>query len=142
MTRLLAAALLVFALSLGGAGAQTADEMFQDGVRAYVRGDYDTAWFRFRLLADKGEARAQFNIGQLYREGKGVPADPFQAAQWYEKAAKQGHALAQYNLGFQYETGLGIAQDLLTARSWYAAAARQNLPIAIGALERIERQFR
>jgi len=141
VTRLLAALAVLLALA-APASAQTADEMFQDGVRAYGRGDFETAWFRFRLLADKGEARAQFNIGQLYREGKGVPADSVLAAQWYEKAARQGHALAQYNLGYLFEVGQGVTQDVLEARRWYSAAARQNLPVAIAALDRIDRQLR
>jgi cell division septation protein DedD len=55
---------------------------------------------------DKGDADAQFNMGQAYRLGRGVPADLRIAQSWYQKAAAQGHELAQGNLGLLlYESG-------------------------------------
>src|SRR3989442_15463719 len=52
--------------------------------------------------ADSGDAHAQFNLGWLYHDGRGVPQDYAQARQWYEKAAAQGNAPAQSNLGWLY----------------------------------------
>ncbi len=37
---------------------------------AYNRGDYATALRIFRQLADQGDARAQYNLGYMYANGK------------------------------------------------------------------------
>jgi hypothetical protein len=42
-----------------------------------------------RLAAEKGDARAQFSLGEMYDTGWGVPRDDAQAAQWYRKAVEQ-----------------------------------------------------
>jgi TPR repeat protein len=52
--------------------------------------------------AEQGDASAQFNLGQIYRKGKGVAQNDAEAAKWYRKAAEQGHVKAQYNLGVSY----------------------------------------
>jgi hypothetical protein len=72
---------------------------YEAGLGAYERGDYATALREWRPLAEQGIADAQFNLGQLYANGQGVPQDYVRARQWYEKAAVQGEVLAQFNLG-------------------------------------------
>ncbi len=59
---------------------------------AYQRGDYATAIRKFRPLAEQGNAEAQFNLGGMYRQGRGVPQDDAEAMKWYRKAAEQGDA--------------------------------------------------
>src|SRR2546422_434692 len=76
--------------------------------------------------ADSGDAAAQFNLGWLYYDGRGVPQDYAQARQWYEKAAAQGNAKAQNNLGVLYQNGQGGLQDYAQARQWYEKAAAQG----------------
>ena len=76
------------------------------GVDAWSRGDFAGAIREWRPLADKGNPDAQFNMGQAYRLGRGVPADLKIAASWYQKAAAQGHEQAQANYGvILYESG-------------------------------------
>ena len=53
-------------------------------------------------VAKQGNAKAQYNLGGMYYNGKGVRKDYAQAVQWYRKAAEQGHAKAQLNLGLMY----------------------------------------
>lgn len=106
----------------------------------YRSGDHASAWFRFWSLAHEGHAAAQFNLGQLYREGLGVPTDLALARYWYTEAASQGHAFAQYNLGIMYERGDGTPADLVEARAWYRRAAAQEIGAARAALDRLERQ--
>ena len=48
---------------------------FQAGWTAYQNGDFAKALAEWRPLADQGVARAQFNVGVLYDEGKGVAQD-------------------------------------------------------------------
>ncbi|WP_332818994.1 SPOR domain-containing protein [Sphingopyxis sp.] len=71
----------------------------KDGVDAWQKGDYQGAVAQWRPLALAGDADAQFNLGQAYKLGRGVPADLAQAESWYRRAAKQGHLQAEDNLG-------------------------------------------
>lgn len=71
----------------------------KDGVDAWQRGDYPAAVAQWRPLAIAGDADAQFNLGQAYKLGRGVPADLSQAEAWYRRAADQGHLQAEDNLG-------------------------------------------
>ncbi|TKS60033.1 MAG: hypothetical protein EWM72_01718 [Nitrospira sp.] len=87
------------------------------GNEAYDRGDYATALYEWRTLAEKGDARAQFYLGMLHDFGQGVPRDYVQARQWYGKAAAQGYAKAQYMLGWLYVHGKGVPQDFVQAHT-------------------------
>ncbi|WP_022682713.1 SPOR domain-containing protein [Sphingobium bisphenolivorans] len=69
------------------------------GVDAWQQGDYGKAVAEWQPLAQAGDPDAQFNLGQAYKLGRGVKADPDTALQWYRKAAAQGHARAEDNLG-------------------------------------------
>lgn len=88
----LIAALIAFAPT--GASADT-----KTGVDAYLRGDFATAVDIWRPLAVAGDADAQYNLGQAYKLGRGVTADPGLAESWYRKAAEQGHRQAQNAYG-------------------------------------------
>lgn len=71
-----------------------------DGVRKWRAGDYAGAAREWAPLADAGNRDAQFNLGQAYKLGRGVPADPVKAIELYRKAAAQGHEAAEANLGW------------------------------------------
>ena len=74
----------------------------------------------------EGDASAQFNLGFMYANGRGLPQDDAEAVKWYRKAAEQGHALAQSNLGVMYRDGLGVPQDDALAHMWFDLAAAQG----------------
>jgi localization factor PodJL len=76
-----------------------------------------------RAAATKGDAAAEYEIAQRYAEGRGVPQNLTEAADWYDRAAKQGLAPAQFRLGGFYEKGFGVKKDLDAARRLYSAAA-------------------
>jgi hypothetical protein len=67
------------------------------GVDAWARGDFRAAVEEWRGPAVAGDADAQFNLGQAYKLGRGVPLDPALAESWFRKAALQGHVQAQDN---------------------------------------------
>lgn len=79
-----------------------------------------------REAAAKGDARALFEVGNRYMEGRGVAADFAKAAKWYEISAGQGFAPAQYRLGNFNEKGLGMPRDLEKAKTWYQLSAQQG----------------
>ena len=103
---------------------------YKAGEDAYNRGDFATALREWRPLAEQGDALAQYNLGMLYRKGRGVPQDDVQARQRYEKAAAQGQAKAQYNLGTLYLNGSGVPKDYQQALRWFRMAADQGEALA------------
>ncbi len=92
--------------------------------------DFDRAYQLLRPLAEQGNAEAQYNLGVLYRTGRGVTKDYSAAFTWFGKAAAQAHAQAQYNLGVLYLNGWGTAADPDQARHWLELAAAQGVAIA------------
>jgi len=104
---------------------------YQAGLDAYNQGDYATALKEWRPLAEQSDGDAQFWLGVMYDNGRGVPQDYVQAADWYWKAAEHGHAAAQYNLGATYANGEGVPQDYTQAHMWWNLAAAQGEKIAL-----------
>jgi uncharacterized protein len=98
----------------------------QDGVMAARRGDFSTAIGLWRPLAEVGNADAQYALGIMYINGKGVSQDDAEAVMWFRLAAEQGFADAQFNLGIAYLSGRGISQDDEEAVNWFRPAAEQN----------------
>ena len=80
----------------------------------------------YRLAAEQGYAAAQYILGFIYAEGRGVPKDDVKAVRWYRLAAEQGHASAQNNLGNRYANGQGVPQDYVQAHVWYNLAASRR----------------
>jgi TPR repeat protein len=117
----LAASLMPGAL----AGAANAG-WFEDVAAANKRGDYATADRLLSPLAEKGNARAQAFLGGQYRDGRGVPKDPAEAAKWFRKAADQGLAEGQYELGGAYMSGSGVPWSPADGISWLSKAADNN----------------
>ena len=133
MRRVLAGIVLAVMLT-GGAAAGP----YEEGVAAYERGDYATALRLWRPLAEQGGAPAQYNLGLMYVEGRGVPQDNTEAVKWYRLAAEQGDAGAQYNLGVSYDIGEGVPQDYAEAAKWYRVAAEQEYAGAQNALNQLQ----
>lgn len=83
---------LMVAAALLPAGMAFAD--VKAGVDAWARGDYPAAIREWQGPADKGDADAQFNLGQAYKLGRGVPADLRKAEELFGRAAQKGHLQA------------------------------------------------
>jgi len=64
---------------------------FQDGMDAYDRQDYKTAYRLWLPLAEQGEASAQYNLGAMYDQGLGVPQDYALAHMWFNLFGSNGH---------------------------------------------------
>jgi TPR repeat protein len=112
----------------------TSDELenwFQKGRSHYygtgVPTDYSEAAKWFRNAAERGHARAQYQLSLCYEYGRGVPQDYTEAEQWFRKSADGGYAEAQSDLGRRYHYGLGVPQDYAESVKWYRKAAEQGL---------------
>src|SRR5882724_1758788 len=76
-----------------------------------------------RRLAERGTASAQYNLGNIYLSGRGVPRDYKEAVKWFRKAADHGEVDAQSNLGYMYAEGWGVPRDYKEAAKWFRKAA-------------------
>jgi len=99
---------------------------FQDGMNAYLRRDYKTAFRIFKSLAEQGDAMAQLQLGELYETGIGVSQDYTEAAKWYRKASEQGEFHASQQLFLMYFEGRGIPKDVAKAKKWARKANEQE----------------
>jgi len=90
------------------------------GVDAYEKGDYATALMEFRVLAEQGDAIAQYNLGLMYANGRGVPRDYVQARMWLNLAAAQGNELARKarDIVAKKMTPAQLAEAQRLARKW------------------------
>jgi hypothetical protein len=96
------------------------------GIDAWQKADYSAAVAIWRPLAERGDADAQFNLGQAYRLGRGVPISLSTATSWFQKAAVTGHLDAQTTLGLLlFQNG-----DKAAGLKWLRQAAEQNDPRA------------
>jgi len=102
----------------------------EDANDAYHEKAYAKAAELWRPLAEKGDAAAQFSLGTLYAEGKGVEQNDATAFLWFQRAANQGDATAQYNMGASYAEGAGIGKSYVDAAKWFRRAADQGMAFA------------
>jgi uncharacterized protein len=124
-TRLSRALAMVVLLTLPAISGPAVAGPTDDAEAAYDRSDYATALPLLRLLADQGNATAQYRLGHLY-DGTGVTQDYVQALRWYRLAADQGIAAAQFGLGTIYENGQSVPQNFVLAHMWFNLSASQG----------------
>jgi TPR repeat protein len=76
----------------------------------------------YRKAAEQGEASGQYNLGIMYRTGRGVPQDYVQAHMWFNLAASHTYpvddAVADRDLVAARMTPLQIAEAQRLAREW------------------------
>lgn len=82
--------------------ASVARADFSDAVDAYNRGDYEAAFQEWLLYAAENDSRALYNLGQMYRLGRGVDQNLLIAQQYYRRASALGHIGAHGNLGSMF----------------------------------------
>lgn len=92
------AATVPLGLALGLAASPALADV-KAGVDAWSRGEHAVAVKEWLGPAAKGDPDAQFNMGQAFKLGKGVPQDTARAEAWFRKAAEQGHIKAADTLG-------------------------------------------
>ena len=78
-------------------------------------------------------AEAEYKLGVLLRDGRGIDKDPLVARSWFEQAASQGHVPAYfetaklyYNAPADPETGLWTENDLAKAYMWLSATLKSS----------------
>ena len=131
--------ILCLILLMATAGTAAANDIWQSLFKEKLRD------------AGRGDSAAQYDVGSMYQNGRGVTADRDKATEWYTKAAaqdnqkaisrlelmkanearfsrtepraSQGDVDSQYDLGNMYEKGIGTGINYQQARGWYEKAA-------------------
>lgn len=107
--------------------APVSAQSVQAGIEAWQNADYKGAVENWRPLAEGGDADAQFNLGQAYRLGRGVPVNLAAAQTWLTRAASKGHLDAQTTLGLLlFDSG-----DREGGVHWLGSAAEKGDPRAM-----------
>ncbi|MBT6277587.1 MAG: sel1 repeat family protein [Chromatiales bacterium] len=97
---------------------------FARAYEAFQAGRFDQALALWRPLADAGDAKAQYNLGVMYADGRGVRRDDARALAWWKRAGAQGHVRALHNIGLAY-IGNG-KQDYTEALRYLRQAAERG----------------
>jgi len=113
---------LVAAIVVALISAPLSAQTVKAGIAAWQKADYAAAVAIWRPLAQRGDADAEFNLGQAYRLGRGVPLNLPMAKIWFEKAADAGHLDAQTTLGLLLFQNGDHAEGL----KWLRRAADQG----------------
>jgi uncharacterized protein len=134
MKTLLTTFCLTLAVLLGSVGVSWSAD-FQKGLTAAQSGDYATALRKWTTLAEQGDANAQYNLGNIYRLGQGVPQDDKTAEKWYRLAAEQGLEYARNNLSV-------LQQEMAKSKNTPTATAKRSSPPSPSAAEIENEQLR
>lgn len=109
------------------AAAPLSAQSVKAGIEAWQKADYARAVAIWSPLAENGDADAQFNLGQAYRLGRGVPTNLSRAKDWFERAAMRGHVDALTTLGLLLFQNGEQTQGL----KWLSQSAEQGEPRAM-----------
>ena len=99
--------------------------------------DYARARDWYQKAADQNHHLAQFNLGQMFAHGQGLPQSESMALMWIRRAADGGDIGAQYNLGDRYARScvrgleMDASESRIEAYKWFTLAAAQNYRDAV-----------
>jgi TPR repeat protein len=93
-------------------------------------GDSEATAIHLRDAAELGHARAAYELGLAYMEGRGVPEDLDLSAKWINRAADLGDPGAEFLVGSSFYGGIGVEQDIPRGLSFLERAADQGHPKA------------
>ena len=119
-------------------GLQPVRADFNDGVVAYLMGDYETAYNTMISIAKTNETDPlpQYYLGVMYMKGQGVEQNYEEASKWLLKAAENRLPQAQYKLANLYTEGKGVAKDFESAFIWYSVGAAHKHQLSIAAVDK------
>ncbi len=80
------------------------EDLVADAKAADEAQNYGNAFFLFHQAAEQESAEAQFRLGTMYLEGRGVAPDTTVAETWLRRADQQGYADAEQALAQREET--------------------------------------
>ncbi len=88
--------------------------------------------------ASSGKAWAHFELGEVYRGGKGVPQNDEEAFKQYLQAVEGGYVVATFSLASHYLCGIGVPQSTAKAIEYYKRGSDAGIGMcsySLGCLE-------
>jgi TPR repeat protein len=104
-----------------------AADSYEDGLAAWMKGDFDAAHRILLPLANGDGPSANYArdlLGRMFLDGSGVHRNAREAARWFRLAAENGHVQSLFDLAELYRKGLGVAQNYREAIHWYVEATQ------------------
>ena len=83
---------------------------------------------QLQMRSERGDAKAQAELGNMYYRGKGVAQDIIKAKELLEKAAMQGEPEAQNSYGWLLHDGKGLQKDSAKALEFWRKSAEKGNP--------------
>jgi len=111
---------------------------FEDGWAAVKAQDKTKAIEILTPLADKGDVRAQTELGVIYSSKE--LNDPTKAFKYYKLAADQGQMWGNYMVGDAYAEGKVVEKNIGYAEQRYIKAANEGLVGAMRSLSHLYQQ--
>ena len=90
-------------------------DLFELGLEAYDKGEFDEAAKQWQNSCDGGNIDSCTNLGALFENGQGVAQDYNKAADLYKYTCDSGDTTGCHNLGVLYERGQGVEQNYIKA---------------------------
>jgi uncharacterized protein len=101
-------------------------------VHDYEDEDFPLALKLLEPLIQQNDPQAQYLLGSMLEDGKGMPVDTKKANALFDLAAMQGNVDALIRKGGRYYRGDGVAQDFSKAFETYEEAANRGGAFAQG----------
>lgn len=119
--------LIAWVLAPYPVSATTPADWFNEAVRVDLSGAAPQKAFElYRRAAEAQLPAAEFDVAVMLDSGRGVVANPTEAALWYARAATHGSSRAAYNLGLLYSNGEGVPVNTDLARAWFEASGLRS----------------
>lgn len=99
--------------------------VLEQGNEAAQNGDFKKAFEFWNIAAFQGYISAQYNLGIMYADGKGVTKNDEKSFYWFKIAAENGNYLAQHKTGMNYLMGVGTLQNINEAINWFEKSEKQ-----------------
>ena len=91
-----------------------------EGIQAYERQDYQAAYKRLLPLAEKGDGKAQYYVGEMLVGGMGVSSNIDKGVYWLEQSVNNRNHMAAKTLGKMYLSGFGVPMDTEKGAKYFA----------------------
>jgi uncharacterized protein len=88
--------------------------------------DLEQARVLLETAAAGGVPDAQFRLGKIYHDARGVPRDYGRALEYYTIAARQGVPEAQHNIGSMLVSARGVKRDFVEGLAWLLLAEQSG----------------
>lgn len=89
------------------------EELLHEAERLFLSNELEMAFHLFEQLAEAGNGRAMYFLGEYYARGFYVEQDMDAAYQWRERGAEAGDVLARLNTAYRFPEGSEEREEII-----------------------------